>query len=87
MQIREMLKQNVIQPSTSTWASLVVLVCKKDDKWWFCVDYRKLNQITKCEAFLLPYISDLLDSLKDAKLFSTLDLHSAYWQIPMDPTD
>ena len=42
------------------------------NKLCFCVDYRKLKQITKCEAFLLPYISDLL---------STLDLHSAYWQI------
>ena len=85
--VKEMLDQNVIQPSTSAWASPVVLVRKKDGQLRFCVDYRKLNQISKCEAFPLPNISDLLDSLTDAKLFSTLDLHSAYWQIPMDPSD
>ena len=85
--IKEMLDKNVIQPSTSAWASPVVLVRKKDGQLRFCVDYRKLNQISKCEAFPLPNISDLLDSLQDAKMFSTLDLHSAYWQIPMDPTD
>ena len=85
--VKEMLDQNVIQPSTSAWASPVVLVCKKDGKLRFCVGYHKLNQTSKCEAFLLPNISDLLDSLTDAKLFSTLDLHSAYWQIPMDPND
>lgn len=85
--VNEMLDQNVIQPSTSAWASPVVLVRKKNGQLRFCVDYRKLNQISKCEAFPLPNISDLLDSLTDAKLFSTLDLHSAYWQIPMDPPD
>lgn len=76
--VKEMLDQNVIQPSTSAWASPVVLVRKKDGKLRFCVDYRKLNQISKCEAFPLPNISVLLDSLTDAKLFSTLDLRSAY---------
>ena len=85
--IKEMLDKNVIQPSTSARASPVVLVRKKDGQLRFCVDYRKLNQISKCEAFPLPNISDLLDSLQDAKMFSTLDLHRAYWQIPMDPTD
>ena len=71
--VKEMLDQNVIQPSTSAWASPVVLVRKKDGKLRFCVDYRKLNHISKYEAFPLPNISDLLDSLTDAKLFSTLD--------------
>ena len=85
--IKEMLDKNVIQPSTSARASPVVLVRKKDGQLRFCVDYRKLNQISKCEAFPLPNISDLLDSLQDAKMFSTLDLHRAYWQIPMDHTD
>ena len=85
--VKEMLDQNVIQPSTRAWASPVVLVRKKDGQLRFCVDYRKLNQISKCEAFPLSNISDLLDSLTDAKLFSTLDLHSAYWKIPMDPSD
>ena len=70
--VKEMLDQNVIQPSTSAWAS-VVLVRNKDGKLRFCVDYRKVNQISKREAFPLSNISDLLDSLTDAKPPSTLD--------------
>lgn len=51
--VKEMLDQNVIQPSTSAWAFPVVLVRKKSGQLRFCVDYRKLNQISKCEAFPL----------------------------------
>ena len=82
-----MLDEKVIRHSVSPWSSPIVLVYKKSGKLRFCVDYRKLNQITRNDAHPLPRISDLLDSVKDAKYFSTLDLRSGYWQIPVEPED
>ena len=80
-----MLKQGVIKPSTSAWASPVVLVSKKDVNLWFCVDYRRVNAITKKDAYPLPIIDDIVDTLGQACYFSTLDLASGYCQIEMDP--
>ena len=85
--IRDILAQNIIRPSSSPWSSPIVLVRKKDGQLRFCVDYRKLNQVTKNDAHPLPRIDDTLDALKNARLFSTLDLRSGYWQIPIDPKD
>ena len=86
-QIHEMLEQGVIQESISPWASPIVLVKKKDGKFRFCVDYRKLNKVTKKDAHPLPRIDDLLDSLQGSNIFSTLDLRSGYWQVSMSPED
>ena len=86
-QISEMLEQGVIQESISPWASPIVLVKKKDGKFRFCVDYRKLNKVTKKDAHPLPRIDDLLDSLQGSNMFSTLDLRSGYWQVSMSPED
>ena len=82
--VGEMLTQDVIVPSASPWASPVVLVRKKDGGVRFCVDYRKLNSITKLDEFPLPRIDDTLDLLSGAKYFTTLDLASGYWQVPME---
>ena len=78
-----MQETGVIQPSTSPWASPIVLVQKKDGSLRFCVDYRHLNSVTKVDTYPLPRIDDLLDQLGRAKYFSTLDLASGYWQIPV----
>ena len=86
-QIKEMLDQNIIQPSSSPWASPVVLVKKKDGKFRFCVDYRKLNSVTKKDAHPLPRMDDLIDALQGSKYFSTLDLRSGYWQLSVEPKD
>ena len=79
-----MLRDNVIKPFRSPWVSPIVLVAKKDGSTRFCVDYRKLNAVTKKDVYPLPRIDDTLDLLAANKLFSTLDLASGYWQIRMD---
>ena len=84
--IDEMLEQGVIVPSSSPSASPIVLVAKKDGSTRFCVDYRKLNAITKVDVFPLPRIDDSLDLLSGAKYFSSLDRTSGYWQVGMAPT-
>jgi len=79
--IAEMLSAGVIQPSDSAWASPVWLVKKKDQPFRFCVDYRKLNAVSHKDAFPLPDITQVLDSLQGGKHFVSLDLQSGYWQL------
>jgi len=86
-QVDKMLKLDVIEPSTSEWASPVVLVPKPDGSTRFCIDYRQLNDRTVHDTYPLPRKDDCLDSLGDAKFFSTLDCKAGYWQIPVAKED
>ena len=84
-QLRSMQDQGVIRPSSSPWASPVVLVRKKDGSLRFCIDYRNLNSVTKGDTFPLPRIDDMLDQVGKSKFFSTLDLAAGYWQVQVHP--
>ena len=86
-QVQQMLASDVIQPSNSPWASPVVMVKKKDGSLRFCVDFRQLNAATVKDAHPLPRIDDLLDALHRARWFSTLDIKSGYWQVPIVERD
>ena len=79
-----MLEKGVIQPSSSPWASPVVLV---SGSLRFCVDYRKVNAVTRKDAYPLPWVDDTLDTLSGSQCFSTLDLISRHWQVNMSPSD
>ena len=83
--LQEMQSQGVIEPSSSPWASPVVLVRKKDGSLRFCIDFRHLNLLMKPDVFPLPRMDDLLDQLGQSKFFSTLDLASGYWQVKVHP--
>lgn len=91
-QISKLLKDKIIQPSSSPWNSPVWVVPKKMDasgkkKWRLVIDYRKLNEISVGDVYPLPQINDILDQLGHSKYFTTLDLASGFHQIEMNPKD
>ena len=85
--VNDMLKNNIIRPSHSEWSFPVVLIEKSDGSKRFCVDFRKLNKITKSYVWPLPHIDDILASMGKKKHFTCLDLKSGYWQVELDPKD
>ena len=82
-ELREMLSEGIVEPSTSEWAAPIVLVKKKDGSFRFCVDYRKLNSVSRADAYPMPRMDELIDNLGQARFVTTLDLTRGYWQVPM----
>ena len=82
-----MLEHSVIEPTTSPWASPMVVVPKKDGTAQICVDYRRLNAMMDMDAYPLRRIEDILDSIRQSTVITTLDLAKGYWQVPVAPDD
>ena len=85
-QLGELLENEIISYSSSPWRSPMVVVKKKDGSLRLCVDYRRLNRVTKDDCFPLPSIEEILCKLKGNVYFSSLDLKQGYYQIGMDPS-
>ena len=76
--VSQMQAQGIVRPSKCSWASPIMLVPEKDGSLRFCIDFRKLNSITKKDVYPLPRIEDILDTLGETKYFTSLDLASGY---------
>lgn len=83
-QLDEMLEMGVVEPSSSSWNNPTLLTPKTNGEMCFCLDSRKLNAVSKKDAYPLPYISNILDQLRDARYLSSIDLKSSFWQIALD---
>ena len=83
-ELDNMIQLGVIEPSSSPWAAPVVVIPKPDKTYRFCVDYRRLNEVTVPDAFPMPRIDDLIDKVGKAKYLTKIDLSKGYWQVPMD---
>ena len=86
-EVELMLKNRIIRPSNSEWAFQPVLVPKSDGTLRFCINFTPLNSITYLDSYPLPRIDDIFARIKNARVFTTLDLASGYWQVPMREED
>jgi len=82
-QVETMLEEGIVEPSVSPWCSEYVLVRKKTNEWRLCIDFRKLNSVTKRDSFPLPNAEECLEHLAGNRYFSSLDFASVYWQLPV----
>lgn len=82
-----MMQQGIVRPSKSPWSSPLHLVPKKNSEWRPCGDYRALNARTMPDKYPVPHIQDFAQQLHGRKYFSTIDLMSAYHQIPVADED
>ena len=81
--LKLMLEVGANPPSNSPWCNAVVLVRKKDGSLWFCINFRKLNSLTRKDSQPLPCIGETLDSLVGSAIYSTFNLTSGFWHVPM----
>ena len=86
-EVQRMLDMDVIEPASGPWSAPVVLIPKPDGSIRFCIDYRKLNAVTENDSYALPRVDDCLDSLGEARFFTTLDANCGYWQIDVNESD
>ncbi|KAA3678617.1 uncharacterized protein DEA37_0007422 [Paragonimus westermani] len=84
-QIQNMLSEDVIEEANTPYSSPILLVKKSSGKYCFCVDFRRLNEVTQNTVVPIPSVADIFDELHQAKFFTVLDLRSGYWQVPIKP--
>ena len=82
-ELEMMLKLGVIEDSYSPWSSPIVIVPKPDGTLRFCNDFRKLNELSRFDAYPMPRVDELIERLGPARFVSTLDLTKGYWQVPL----
>ena len=82
--IKEMLKQGIITESNSPWNSPMLVVPKRDGSYRIVIDYRKLNSLTATDPYPVPSLRDLISSIGENTVFSTLDMLQGYLQVPLD---
>ncbi|UYV83464.1 K02A2.6-like [Cordylochernes scorpioides] len=82
-QISQLLKHDIITPSSSPYSSPVTLVRKRDNTMRLCIDFRRVNELVPSDLHPLPLIETVLDNLSKARVFSTVDISNAYYQIPI----
>ncbi|GFT71627.1 retrovirus-related Pol polyprotein from transposon 17.6 [Trichonephila clavipes] len=83
-QVDEWVKNGIVEPCSSPYASQVVVVKKKDGKSRVCIDYRRLNRKLIKDNYPLPLIDDILDCLQNAKIFTTLDLKNGFFHVAVN---
>ena len=86
-EVQKLLENQIIRESSSPWCSPVVIAPKKDGSKRLCIDFRKINEVTIKDAYPLPRIDDILNTLAGSNIFSTLDATSGYHQIPIAARD
>ena len=79
----QLIDQELFEPCTSEWCNPVVMVRKGDGSYCLCIDFRKVNEISKKDAYPIPFVTEILDKLSVARYISTIDLNKAYHQIPL----
>ena len=87
IQLQELLEKGFIHPSSSPWGAPMLVVKKKDGTLRLYIDYRQLNKVTVKNKYLLPWIDNLFDQLKGARVFSKIDLRSRYYQLRIKELD
>ncbi|MGH0163547.1 UNVERIFIED_CONTAM: hypothetical protein FKN15_045983 [Acipenser sinensis] len=80
-----MLELGVVEESSSDWSSPVVMVPKPDGTVRFCIDFRRVNEVSKFDAYPMPRVDELLEKLGKSNYITTLDLTKGYWQVPLAP--
>ena len=85
--VRDMLRQDIIEPAQSPWSANLVVVRKKSGEYRCCVDFRGLNGVTLKDAYSLPRIDACLDALAGSVWFSSFDLRNSYYQVELAEAD
>ena len=82
-EIKYMLEHDIIEPSQSSWSSPIVMVPKPDGTLRFCIDYRKVNTVTKTDSYPIPRLEDCIDRVGNSAFVTKIDLLKGYWQVPL----